>query len=149
MDTKTIKRMSKGFYEAWNQVEHITKFAKRLDDEMIYLNSHDGIDITEANKLQFYTEQMLDSGFFDKSVLIKWGKRLPTRKTWVKAKTYFEKWTKREEVYGLSVGGTAKKARFESNLQIREQLELEERKDNNSTTLITIGARRIQKTSKG
>ena len=85
MDTKTIKRMTKSFYEAWNQVEHVTKFVKRLDKEMIYLNGHDGIDITEANKLQFYTEQILDSGFFEKSVLIKWEKRWPTRKTWANA----------------------------------------------------------------
>ena len=81
MDTKTIKRMTKGFYKAWNKVEHIIKFAKRLDDEMIYLNSHDGINITEANKLQFYTEQMLDSNFFNKAIIRKWEKRLHTRKT--------------------------------------------------------------------
>ena len=56
MDTKTIKRTTKSFYQPWNQVEHSTKFAQRLDDKMVYLNEHDGIDITEANKLQFYTE---------------------------------------------------------------------------------------------
>ena len=74
MDTKTIKKMTKPFYQPWNQVEHITKFAQRLDNEMIYLNGHDGIDITKANKLQFYTEQMLDSGFFDKAMVIRWKK---------------------------------------------------------------------------
>ena len=89
MDTKTIKKMTKGFYLAWNQVEHITKFAKRLDDEMTYLNTHDGIDITEANKLQFYTEQVLDSTYFDKSIIMKWEKRDPSRKTWAKATSYF------------------------------------------------------------
>ena len=57
---------------------------------------------------------------------------MPTRKSWAKAKTYFKKWTKREEVYDLSVGGTAKKARFESIPQVREQPEPEEREDNNT-----------------
>ena len=58
---------------------------------MTSLNSHDGINITEANKLQFYTEQMLDSNFFDKAIIMKWEKRLPTRKTWTKVKLYFDK----------------------------------------------------------
>ena len=60
--------------------------------------------------MQFYIEQMLDSRFFDKHTLMRWEKRVPARKTWGRAKTYFEKWTKREEVYDLSIGGTAKKA---------------------------------------
>ena len=69
----------------------MTKFSQRLDDQQVYLNGHDGIDITEANKLQFYIEQMLDSGFFDKHILMRWEKRDPARKTWDRAKTYFDK----------------------------------------------------------
>ena len=80
MDIKTTKKMTKSFYQPWNQVEHVTKFAQRLDDEIIYLNTHNGIDITEANKLQFYTEQMLDSCYFDKAVIIKWESQSPRRK---------------------------------------------------------------------
>ena len=71
MDTKTIKMTTKSFCEPWNQVDHVTKFAQRLDDQLVYLNGHDGIDITEANKLQFYIEQMHDSGFFDKHILMR------------------------------------------------------------------------------
>ena len=59
---------------------------------------------------------MPDSVFFDKAILIRWEKRSPARKTWGRVKAYFEKWTKREEVYDLSIGGTAKKARFQFNL---------------------------------
>ena len=51
MDRKTTKSMTKTFYEPWNQVEHITKFAQRLNDQQVYLNGHDGIEITYANKL--------------------------------------------------------------------------------------------------
>ena len=121
--------MTKSFYQKWNQMEHITKFAKRLDDEMTYLNTHDGIEITEANKLQFYTEQMLDSTYFDKSTIMKWEKRDPSRKTWAKATSYFEKWTRREEKYDISAGGTAKKTRFESNQQVREHQPAQEQRD--------------------
>ena len=66
---------------------------------------------------------MLDSGFFDKHIIIRWEKRDATRKTWGRVKSYFQRWTKREEVYDLSISGTAKKARFESSLNAREQRE--------------------------
>ena len=100
---------------------------------MAYLNTHDGINITEVNKLQFYTEQMLDSTYFNKSIIMKWEKRSPTRKTWAKARTYFEKWTKWEERYDITAGGTAKKMRFESNLQVRDQEpEPDKRDDSNN-----------------
>ena len=115
MDTKTIKRMTKSFYQEWDQVEHVTKFAKKLNDKMTYLNTPDGIEITEANKLQFYTEQMLDSTYFDKSTIMRWEKRDPSRRTWAKATAYFDKWTRREDKYTITAGGTAKKTRFESS----------------------------------
>ena len=77
---------------------------------------------------------MLDSGFFDKHILIRWEKRDATRKTWGCAKSYFQRWTKKEEVYDLSIGGTAKKARFESSLNAGEQREPapEQRADKNA-----------------
>ena len=66
---------------------------------------------------------MLDSGFFDKHILMRWEKRDPARKTWDCAKTYFEKWTKREKVYDVSIGGTAKKALFQSSINAQEKRE--------------------------
>ena len=51
---------------------------------------------------------------------MRWEKRDPSRKTWAKATSYFEKWTRREEKYTITAGGTAKKACFESNQQVRE-----------------------------
>ena len=51
-------------------------------------------------------------------------------------KAYFEKWTKREEVYDLSIGGTAKKARFQSNLITRKQPEPEQRSDDNTISSV-------------
>ena len=77
---------------------------------------------------------MLDIRFFDKHILIRWEKRYAARKTWRRAKSYFQRWTKREEVYDLSIGGITKKARFESSLNAREQREPapEQRDDKNA-----------------
>ena len=60
MDTKTIKRMTKLFYKPWDQIMHITKFGKQLDEEQEYLQSA-GIESSDTSKLQFYTKQMIDS----------------------------------------------------------------------------------------
>ena len=56
---------------------------------------------------------------FDKDILMRLEKRDPARKTWGHTKIYFEKWTKREEVYDPSFGGTLKKARFKNSLNTR------------------------------
>ena len=52
MARKTIKKMTKLFYEPWDQVMHVAKFAKHLDEQQEYLKSA-GIEITDASKLQF------------------------------------------------------------------------------------------------
>ena len=131
MDTKTIKRLTKSFYKPWDQIIRIAKFGKQLDEEQEYLQSA-GIEISDASKLQFYTGQMIDSKWFDKAIIIRWEKREPARKTWEKATFYFEKMTRREESYIRGSGGTAKKTRFESSLNAREEREpaSEQRDDN-------------------
>ena len=50
MDTKTIKRMTKSFYKPWDQIMHITKFGKKLEEEQEYLQSA-GIEISNAGSL--------------------------------------------------------------------------------------------------
>ena len=79
MDTKIIKKMTESFYEPWDQVMHVTKFAKHLEEQQEYLKSA-GIKITDASKLQFYTEQIIDSQMFDKPIIIRWDKRSTNRK---------------------------------------------------------------------
>ena len=56
---------------------------------------------------------------FDKPIIIRWEKRGIERKIWEKARKFFEKMTRREEVYTSAIGGTAKKARFESSQSAR------------------------------
>ena len=119
MDTKPTQKMTKSFYEPWDQVMHVTKFAKLLDEQQEYLKSA-GIEITDASKLQFYTEQIIDSQMFDKPIIIRWEERGIEGETWEKARKFFEKMTRREEVYTSSIGGTAKKTRFESSQNARQ-----------------------------
>ena len=70
-----------------------------------------------------------------KLTIIRWEKRDISRKNWEKARYYLEKMTRREEVYTSSIGGTGKKARFESLQNAREQQEPAdacERRDDNA-----------------
>ena len=69
MDTKTMKT-TKPIYEPWYQVMHVTNFSKHLNEQQEYLKSA-GIEITNASKLQFYTEQIIDSQMFDKPIIIR------------------------------------------------------------------------------
>ena len=52
MDTKTIKKITKLFYEPWDQIMHITKFAKHLDKQQEYFKSA-GIKITDAIQVSY------------------------------------------------------------------------------------------------
>ena len=65
LDTGTIKKMKAALYEPWNLVDHITDFGIRLknDQEHLLLNK---IKISDEEMTQFYIEQMLDSGMFEK-----------------------------------------------------------------------------------
>ena len=55
MDTNAVTKTSSSFYEPWDQVIHITKFAKQLDKQQVYQKST-GITITYDSKLRFYTK---------------------------------------------------------------------------------------------
>ena len=69
IDTKKVKKMLTTFNESWDQCMHITKFAKNLEKDQTYLQTT-GIVISEASKLQFYTDQMIDSEMFDKQDIV-------------------------------------------------------------------------------
>ena len=113
MDTHAVTKMTASFYELWDQVMHITKFAKQLDKQQDYLKIT-GVTITDKSKLQFYIKQILDSAMFNKHNIINCEDRNKSQKTWKLATNYFEQLLAREERYTSVVSGTAKKARFES-----------------------------------
>ena len=81
--------MTAEIYELWSKNMRITKFAKHLDKRQEY-PSTTGIKITNAVKLQFYLEQMIDSAMFSKQAIIRWEKRYIARKTWPKERKFFE-----------------------------------------------------------
>ena len=64
---------------------HVTKFAKNLEEQHKYLKTT-GVAIYKESKLQFYTEQMIDSGMFDKKDITDWEDNVKDDKTWAKAK---------------------------------------------------------------
>ena len=69
MDTKEVKKITVAFYGPLDQCMHVTKFAKHVKEQQKYLNTT-GITISEGNKLQFYTKQMINSRMFDKKDII-------------------------------------------------------------------------------
>ena len=113
MNTKEVKKTTTISYEPWNQCMHIAKFAENIEKQQKYLKTA-GITISEENKLQFYTEQLIDRRMFDKKDIINWEDKIKANKTWIKAKKYFQKLVASEERYASVIGGTSQKAHFKS-----------------------------------
>ena len=74
--------------------------------------------INEARKVQLYSEQMVDSGMFDKRDIIEWED--VSDKTYTHATYYFEARMDEEDTYTDVIRGTTKKTRFESAQNTRE-----------------------------
>jgi len=114
IDTGAVKKMKASFYEEWDPEENIKKFATRLTKKQESLD-RDGIIISDADKLQFYIEQMYDAHRFDKKEMIAWETRPKLEKTWANAKKYFEKLVKIENSYNKMAGRqSTKRSRYES-----------------------------------
>ena len=90
---------------------HITKFGKKLSKHQEYLQIC-GIKIDDETKTQFYVEEMIDSVMFEKREFIAWENAVD--KWYKEATDFFKKIVDDDETYTSVVGGTAKRARFES-----------------------------------
>ena len=112
MDTKAVTKMTAVFYEPWDQVMHVTNFTKQLTKQKIYLQIP-GINISDKSKLQYYTEQMIDSNMFNKQDIMNWEDRIKLK--------CLQKLVASKEKYASVVGGTANKARFESAARMDER----------------------------
>ena len=119
IDTRTIKAMKKEYYEPWDPQHHITELYKRLDDDQAALAANN-IPISDEDKLQFFIEQMYESKNFDREQYVAWEKRPAATKTWAGAKEYFEELTNDIDEYEANIGGTAKRAKFESAANVDE-----------------------------
>ena len=81
--------MKKRFYRGWQEGEHITAFATRLNREQKELKRQK-ITITDNDKLQHYLLEMYDSNQFDRRELTDWEKKDDADKKWDNATEYFE-----------------------------------------------------------
>ena len=120
LDTGTIKKMKESFYEPWNLVDHVTDFGIRLKDDQEHLHTNK-IVISDADMTQFYVEQMMNSGMFEKQELKDWEKKPEADKTFDEATSYFEEIVADNETYESNAGGTAKRAGFESAMQVKDE----------------------------
>ena len=89
MDTTTIKRINEEYYKPWNQIDHITDFGIRLDEEQEHL-ANNKIEILEKDKLQFYIKQMYASQIFEYREMKTWEKKVEADEDIKAAKDYFE-----------------------------------------------------------
>ena len=118
--TKTRKQMKAAYYEKWNQEDHITVLGKRINDDQAELTDAK-IVITDEEKLQFYIEQMHDSATFYKEEMMKLDKNTDNNKTWTNGTNYFEYIVAEIEKYHYNSEGTAKRERYESSANAREE----------------------------
>ena len=56
MNIAIVKQMKEEYYEPWNQIDHITDFGIRLDEEQKHLAANK-IAISEEDMLHFYIDQ--------------------------------------------------------------------------------------------
>jgi len=72
------------------------------DDQRALVRS----DVTIADELQFYLEQMYDSNHFEKSEMLEWEKKSSvTKMDYIAAKHYFEELMKATDTYAQNAGG--------------------------------------------
>ena len=69
---------------------------------------------------QFYVEQMMDSGMFEKLELKDWEKKPEVDKTFATATDYFEEIISDNETYESNAGEMAKRAGFKSAMQVKD-----------------------------
>ena len=69
---------------------------------------------------QFYVEQMLESGMLEKLELKEWEKKDPADKTFNGATDYLEVIILDNETCESNAGGTARRAGFESAMQVKD-----------------------------
>ena len=109
------KKLAKaGFYEPWDQENHIATFIRRLDEEQKKLKKV-GITLNESEKVQHFVEQMYEADLFDDKEMMEW--EATTSKSWPQAKIYFTKKYKSKQQYNKMV----KAKEFGNISNIKEQ----------------------------
>ena len=133
LDERQRKVLLDNFERGWEEDEHISAFATRLDDEQAKLLA-DGITVSEENKMSNYILEMWNSKRFSEPVMSKWTRKPPARKTWARATAYFEKKAAELDKYELSNGVGSKPNEFagattEMKQQLQRAIDVIEAKD--------------------
>ena len=90
--------MKLAFYEPWKLVDHITDLTLRLKNNQEHLLLKK-IRILDEDMTQFYVEQMLVGGMFEKLDLKEWEEKDLADKTFGDATDYFEEIISDNETY--------------------------------------------------
>ena len=99
MDKRTWDELITNYYRGWNdQEDHITGFARRLNDDQAKLRS-DGLVISDVDKLQHYMLQMWDCSLFDQLTMTEWTIKPNDVKTYANAVLFFNQKTRNLEAY--------------------------------------------------
>ena len=119
---KAKKELKTAYYTKWeHNIEHLTAFGKRLDDDQRVLVRSD-VTIADDNKLQFYLEEIYDRNRFDKQEMLTWEHQPTATKTdFDLAKAHFEEIVNATDTYEQKAGGgTAGCNRYESANQMAD-----------------------------
>ena len=116
LETHVVKELKAHALRGWQRLEEdedLGGFAKRLEDDVACLKE-DKISISEEDMLQHFMEQILESGLFDEKDVREFNMQDNDDKDWENTVEHWEKTLNAMELFNRSAGGTAKKARFES-----------------------------------
>jgi hypothetical protein len=130
LDTRETKKLKKHYYRGWeiDHEEHIEEFIKRLNEEQISLG-RDKVVISNDDKLQHFLEEMYDCGMFDRRDYKEWETKEDDDKTWEAATAHFTEIVDNMDTYNHNIGGSAKKAKYESAMHVDEAATVEEQRD--------------------
>ena len=124
LDTKVIKKMKENYFRGWQlaEEEDISTFIKRLNEEQTTL-AEDNIRISVEDKLQHFLEEMYDSALFERRDYSEWENRPDEEKDWDEATEYYQGLIDAMDSFNENIGGTAKRAKFESAAHVKDETE--------------------------
>ena len=114
--TVTLRdKLKKHYFRGWNlEEEHITAFAKRLDNEQADLAIAE-VEVTDLEKRDHYVLQMLAADKFDRKEYRAYEQQDEAEKDWPATRDYFEECIEEIENYEQDAeAATNKKPRYES-----------------------------------
>ena len=122
LDERIKDELTKNFYRGWNDTEeHITGFARRLDDEQAKLAS-DGLEISTVDKLQHYMLQMWNCSLFDQQTMTAWTIKPNAEKTYDNAVDFFNKKVSNLEAYEAASGNVSNFESANAAVEIADML---------------------------